>query len=281
MAVSYKRIECRRVLEKVKSFSRFKCKYNIKPYQGCTFGCIYCLQSRESLQIKINAPEVLKNELKRAKPGLVCLCGHQPIERQGRIIRQILKALASRSFPVHIIAKSDIVLDDLDVIKHVAENNFCSVSLCINTLNKSISSVFEPDAPPPKVRMNAFDKMGKAGITTGLAMVPVIPFITDSDEQLEELIGIAASRKARYAIFDVLRLEDGFRSRFIGVLKRHFPEVLVKYRRLYEFGSKPESRYTRQLKVTIRRLLAKHGLKEGVPYNVSDRKSKQVNLELY
>ena len=293
MTVSHKKIECRHALEKATHLSKYKCTYRVNPYVGCTFGCLYCsksmyreydpgqVDSQEPILVKINAMEILKNELKKARSGLVCICGYQPLESEERIIRQILDALAARAFPVHIISRSEVLLDDMDVLRRAAENNFCSVSMCINTMDKTISQIFEPNTPPPKVRMNVFDKWGKAGITTGLAMMPVIPYITDSDEQLEELIGMAAEKKARYVLFDTLRLEDDYRASVIKTIKRHYPELLVKYRRLYEFGAAPESMYPRRLRSRIRQLLAKYGLEEGIPYHDAHSKSKQVNLETY
>ena len=293
MTVISKKIECRRTLERATPSSQFKCTYQVSPYIGCTFGCLYCsksidrghdpdkVDSKGPILVKINAPEILKNELKRAKSGLVCICGYQPLEREERLIRQILDVLAARAFPVHIIAKSEVLLDDIDIIKRAAANNFCSVSLCINTLDKNISTIFEPNTPPPKVRMDALGKLAKAGIATGLAIMPVIPYITDSDEQLEELIGRAAEKKARYVLYDTLRLEDDYRASVIMAVKRHYPEIIIKYRRLFEFGAAPESRYPRHLKVKIRQLIVKYGLEEGIPFHEVDKKSKQVNLETY
>ena len=124
-------------------------------------------------------------------------------------------------------------------------------------------------------------ELAEAGIATGLAIMPVTPHITDSLEQLEELIGRAAEKKARYVLFDTLRLEDEYRASLITAIKRHYPEFLVKYRHLYEFGATPESRYTRQLKGRIRSLLARYGLEESGPYHEVDRQSKQIKLEEY
>jgi DNA repair photolyase len=293
MAENFKTMECKRVLKRVKPSSKFKCTYQALPYVGCSFGCLYCSQSidrghdqdemdsKGQVFVKINAPEILKNELKRARSGLVCICGYQPLEREQRIIRQLLDVLAARALPVHIVVKSEVLLDDMDVIRRTAENNFCSVTLCINTLDNTISKTFEPNTPSPKVRMDALGQLAKAGITTGLAIMPVIPYITDSDEQLEELIRTAAKKKARYVLFDTLRLEDNYRGSVIMAIKRHYPEIIVKYRRLYEFGATPESLYTRQLRARMRQLLAKYGLEGGVPYHDVDRKVKQIKLEKY
>lgn len=288
-----KKIDCKRALEKINPSSKFKCTYKVLPYVGCPFGCLYCSQSidrrhdqdevdsKGQVFVKINAPVILKNELKKAKSGLICICGYFPLEREQRIIRQLLDVLTARALPVHIITKSEVLLDDMDVIRRAAENNFCSVTLCINTLDNTILKIFEPDTPLPKVRMDALGKLAKAGITTGLAIMPVIPYITDTDEQLEELISAAAHRKVSYVLFDTLRLEDDYRGAVIMAIKRHYPEIIVKYRRLYEFGATPESRYTRQLKARMRRLLAKYGLKGEVPYHDVDKKVKQIKLEKY
>lgn len=234
-----------------------------------------------SMQIKENAPSILKKELKNVEKGVVCIAGYQPVERKYRIIRKILEVLSSRKFPVHIITKSDIVLDDLDLLSRIAKNSWCAVSFTLATLDEEIADIFEPNAPSPKNRMEALGKVAEAGVVAGIALMPIIPHITDSNERLEHVISTAGEMKAKYVLPIPLTLEDNCRADFIEVIKKHFPEMLIKYRRLYEFGSAPDVRYSRRLKNKVRSILEKYGLEENVPLYDAGRKIKQVSIESY
>jgi DNA repair photolyase len=281
-------IEIKRLLKKPGKLSSFNCSYVVSPYIGCEYGCVYCLECLEReeskeftgiIQVKVNAPVVLKKELKSARKEIVCLVGYQPIEKEHRIIRKILELLIARRFPLHIITKSDIVLDDLDLLSRFSKNSWCTVSFCINTLNEEISRIFEPDAPSPKKRIQALKKVAEAGIVTGIAPMPIIPYITDSEEQLEDVISTAAEAKARYVLPMPLILEDNCRIEFIKVIKRHFPKLLIKYRRLYEFGSSPDIRYSKPLRNRINLLLRKYGIANIIPAYPTKEEKIQINIE--
>ncbi|UCE74993.1 MAG: radical SAM protein [Methanomassiliicoccales archaeon] len=278
------------MLDKVKSKSVFHCNYTITPYVGCEYGCVYCRKcieavtpekSPDTILIKDDAPNILRKELKSAKKALVCISGYQQVENEKRIIRKTLEILSMRRFPVHIITRSDIVLEDIDILRKIAEDSWCAVSFCINTLDEAISHIFEPHAPSPKQRIKALGKVAEAGIPTGIALMPIIPYITDSKEQLEKVISTAADMKAGYALAAPLKLEDEYRARVIQVIKRHFSKLLARYRKMYEFGPLPDVRYSRELKRKIRPLLDRYDLPEGIEPTYNLRKTKQVRIENY
>jgi DNA repair photolyase len=281
-------IDFKHLLKKPEKPSLFNCSYIVSPYTGCEYNCVHCLdcinleelkKSPKGIQVKENAPSILKKELKKAKKGIVCLIGYQPIEKEERIVRKILEILNARRFPVHIITKSDIVLEDLNLLSRISENSWCAVSFCINTLDERITRIFEPNAPSPKKRIEALAKIADTGIVTGIAPMPIIPYITDSEEQLKDIIGTAAKTKANYILPMLLTLDDNCRAEFINLIKRHFPKLLIKYRRLYEFGSTPDVRYSNRLKHRIDLLLKKYGIKDSIPSYPIKEEKKQVNIE--
>jgi DNA repair photolyase len=287
MDIEYETIKCRRLLKKPDKAPSFNCNYVVFPYSGCEYGCVYCYEcmegeaSRDSpktIKIKENAPSVLKKELKNAQKGVVCLVGYQPVERKYRIMRKVLEVLSARRFPVHIITKSDIVLDDLDILTRITENGWCAVTFSLSALDEEISNIFEPDVPSPNKRIKALEKVLGTGIYAGIALNPIIPYISDSEERMEDVIRTAADLKVRYVLPMPLILKDDCRTGFINVIKRHFPELLVKYRRLYEFGSAPDVRYSKRLRNRMNLLLKKYDITDIIPKYPEKEGIKQVNI---
>ena len=290
MKIEHHHIDFKYLIKKPEKSSLFNCSYIVSPYTGCEYNCVSCLdfidleelkKSAERIQVKENVLNLLKKELKKGKKGIVCIVGYQPMEREERIVRKILETLNARRFPVHIITKSDIVLEDLNLLSRISENRWCAVSFCINTMDEEISSIFEPDAPSPWKRTQALEKVAEAGIYTGIALMPIIPYITDSEEQLKDIIGTATKAKANYILPMPLTLGDNYRPEFIKVIKRHFPKLLIKYRRLYEFSSTPDLRYSNRLKHRIDLLLKKYEIKDSIPSYPIKEGEKQVNIDVF
>ncbi len=290
MESEYQPIEVKRILEKGKKASLFNCDYIVSPYVGCEYNCVYCNNCLGSeppkdfngvIQIKENAPTLLKKELKHTKNGMSCVLGYQPAEKEYRIIGKMLEILNKKKFPVHIITRSDIILDDLDILTRISQNGWCAVTFLINTLDEEISNIFEPDVPSSKRRLEAMGKLADAKIPCGMALMPVIPYITDSDYQLEEIISKAADLKAQYVLFEPLVLEDRYRAILIDLIKRHYPELIIKYRNLYEFGSSPEVKYTIQLRKRVNKRLKKYNLLNHIPAIPSKPEKKQVHIDKF
>ena len=288
MNIKYQPHPSKQVLNKGKKGNAYQCSYFISPYIGCEFKCVYCHKyldkdgvkhASKEIKVDIDAAQRLRKELKNAKRGVVCIFGYQPVEKEHRIIRKVLEVLAKRTFPIHIITISDIVLDDLDLIFRISKNNWCTVTFCISTLDESIANIFEPFAPSPKKRMEALGKVAKKGITTGVALAPVLPYITDSNSQLEDVIGNAKALNAQYVNSHPVKLEDNCRSRVIDVIKRHFPKLLLKYRNLYEFGSAPDVRYSKKLRNRTNTLLKKYEIESGMPYYPTKLAKKQASIK--
>jgi DNA repair photolyase len=286
--MEYISVETKRVLLKPQKNLPFECDYFMSPYHGCELGCVYCLGQRDyesfgynhdKVRVEINSPEILKKELKNTKTGLICVSGYQPAEKIYRVIRKSLNILNSRRFPVHLITRSDMVLDDLDTLTKINKDSWLSVSFSLSNFDNKITRIFEPNAPSPKERFKAMGEIGKAGIQTGIILSPVIPYITDSEKQLKNIIEEAANQNAKYIVPQVLKLEDNIRARVIQKIKEHYPKLLIKYKKLYELGPTADVRYTRQLFRKIYRLLDEYDISNTVPHFHRKEGKKQVNLE--
>ncbi len=171
--------------------------YVINPYVGCQHGCSYCYARfmkrftghREPwgqfVDVKINAPDLLKLEITKKKPGKVWMSGvcdpYQPLEAKYKLARQCLEILAQNNWPVVVQTRSPLVLRDLDILKK--GKNF-EVGFSITTADDNIRKLFEPDAPPIKDRVRALDELHKAGIRTYAMIAPMLPNAEDIAEIL-------------------------------------------------------------------------------------------------
>ncbi|HLE87018.1 MAG TPA: DUF5131 family protein [Candidatus Brocadiaceae bacterium] len=172
--------------------------YCVNPYVGCSHGCRYCYATfmkrytghteawGSFVDVKINAPEILQKQLKRAKIGRVMISSvtdaYQPIESKYKLTRQCLEILLQSQFPVDILTKSSLVLRDTDLIKKFKD---IEVGITITTNDEKISRVFEPNAPSIMARIRTLRALHDKGINTYAFIGPVLPM---NPEALSEKI---------------------------------------------------------------------------------------------
>ncbi len=181
--------------------------YVINPYTGCQHNCLYCYAHfmkrftghREPwgqfVDVKLNAPDLLRQEITRKKTGRVWISGvcdpYQPLEAKYKLTRQCLEILAQNNWPVVVQTRSPLVLRDIDILK--AGENF-EVGLSITTADENIRKLFEPTAPPIKERVRALDELHQAGIRTYAMIAPILP----NAESLAEIL----AGKVDYVMLD-------------------------------------------------------------------------------
>jgi len=220
-------------------------KYVINTYVGCQHGCSYCYARfmkrfsghREPwgqfVDVKINAPDLLRLEITKKKLGKVWISGvcdpYQPLEAKYKLTRQCLEILAKNNWPVIVQTKSSLVLRDIDILK---KGRDFEVGLSITTANDSIRKLFEPDAPAIKDRVIALDELHRAGIRTYAMIAPMLP----GAEGLEEIL----AGKIDYVIIDRMNykhadwvyrkygLEDKMTDDFFYQTERKLSSAFVK-----------------------------------------------------
>ncbi len=162
--------------------------YVINPYTGCQHNCTYCYARfmkrftghsepwGEFVDVKINAPDLLRQEITKKKRDRVWISGvcdpYQPLESKYRLTRQCLEILAQNNWPITVQTRSPLVLRDLDILKGGRE---FEVGLSITTADDNIRKLFEPDAPPITARVRALDELHQAGIRTFAMIAPMLP----------------------------------------------------------------------------------------------------------
>jgi DNA repair photolyase len=225
----------------------FGLKYNMNLYRGCQHQCIYCdsrsdcyrIEDFSRIEVKINALELLEDDLPRKRMlGTIGFGSmndpYMPIEKHYRMTGQALEIILRHQFPVHILTKSDLVLRDLEILQDIRKV-YAAVSFTITTADDQLAAILEPGAPLPSARFKAMKELARAGILTGLTMMPILPFLEDDPQDIRQIIRQAGHNGASYIIpaFGV-SLRSGSRDYFYNKLEVHFPGVKESYVR--QFG---------------------------------------------
>jgi DNA repair photolyase len=246
----YIEIGCKSVLNRVPGMPF---EWSINPYRGCFHRCVFCYARRthtflektglddwgSTIFVKTNAASVLRSEL--AKPawrGDKVVIGtatdpYQSAEGRYRITRAILIELARARTPAHIITRSPLVIRDIDVLQNLARVAGAGVAFSLPTLDAELAKKIEPTVAPPAQRLRAMRTLANAGIRTGIAIAPVLPFLSDGIDDLRAVYEAAANNGASFAWDSVLNLGDVARDSYFEFLQKHYPELVGRYNALY------------------------------------------------
>jgi DNA repair photolyase len=147
---------------------------------------------------------------------------YQPIEKQWRIMRDILEVLDARNHPVGIVTKSALVTRDIDILSRMAERGLAKVALSVTTLDRMLARTMEPRASTPTKRLEAIKQLSEAGIPTSVMVAPILPGLTDSE--IERILDAARAAGAQDAGYVLLRLPLEVSPIFKDWLLRHYPD---------------------------------------------------------
>lgn len=215
---------------------------SINPYRGCEHGCVYCfarpthafmglsagLDFEAKLFAKPDAARLLDKELSKEgyQPRTIAIGTntdpYQPIERQYRIMREVLEVLEARGHPVGIVTKSALVTRDIDILSRMAERGLAKVALSVTTLDRMLARTMEPRASTPTKRLEAIRQLSDAGIPASVMVAPIVPGLTDPE--IERILDSAYAAGAREAGYVVLRLPLEVSPIFKDWLLRHYPD---------------------------------------------------------
>lgn len=226
----------------------FGLKYNMNLYRGCQHQCIYCdsrsacyqIENFNDILVKSNAIDLLRQELARKRVKGTIGFGsmndpYMPIEAQRKLTRQALQVIAEFRFPVHIITKSDLVMRDVDILCEINQV-FAAVSITITTADDVLGKKIEPGAPKVSDRFKALQVLAEQGITTGVTLMPVLPFLEDNLENIRQIVFLAHQAGVGYIIPSFgMSLRDRQRDYYYQKLDHHFPGLRDKYERSYGY----------------------------------------------
>lgn len=228
---------------------------SINPYRGCEHGCIYCfarpthgylglspgLDFETKLIARPDAPAVLARELGRKGYDVAPIAlgtntdPYQPIERERRIMREILEVLQAHRHPLSIATKGALVERDVDILADMAGQGLARVGISVTTLDADLARKLEPRVPSPKRRLQTIERLAKAGVEVRVMASPMIPGLTDPE--LESILQSARDAGAVGAAWIMLRLPYEVAGLFEDWLDRHVPlrkdKVLARLREMH------------------------------------------------
>jgi DNA repair photolyase len=241
-------IQAKTILSSLKkgADSFFGLRYNMNLYRGCQHGCIYCdsrskcygIENFTEIKIKQNSLELLEKELRsKREKGTIGFGSmndpYMPIDKELQLSRKALQIIARHKFPVHLITKSDLVCRDIDILKEISQV-YAAISVTITAASDVVSRQIEPGAPVSSQRFEAIRTLSNAGIYCGITLMPVLPYITDTPENIEQLIIKAKESGAKYILAVMgMTLREGQREYYYEQLDKRFPGLKENYQLRY------------------------------------------------
>ncbi len=249
----YREIKVKSALHRLKK-GRLPYDWDLNIYRGCRHGCQYCyaLYSHQYMKtdesffdgifVKTNIVEKMERELssKKWRGEIINMGGvtdsYQEAEGEYGIMRDILKLMIKYKNPIIISTKSDLVLRDFDLISKLSELAYVNIAVTITTMNEEKRKKIEPTAVPPERRLNVLKEFKDTKANTGLHLMPILPFLTDSRNNIEKIFSFAKLHDANYVLTGCLNLFGRTRMNFLNFIKKDYPEHYNDYISLYKDG---------------------------------------------
>lgn len=277
--VEYRTLPTRKWLNRCHS-RRVPFDWSINPYRGCEYGCKYCYarfthdflerHDPQSFEREIYAKSwdaaAFRDELKAVKPGHIIGIGtatdpYQPLERKFLLTRQVLETLTGiGGVSIFLTTKSNLVSRDADALKELAKFNEVHVTVTVTTMNRDLARLTEPFAPRPDLRMKAVAELAAAGVRVGVIANPVLPLITDSEQNLEAVARAAKQAGADQFGANVVFLQPAAQRVFFPFLAENFPEHLKRYQATFARGPFLRGAYPERIRALVNDIRKRVGI---------------------
>jgi DNA repair photolyase len=270
--------------------------YTINPYSGCSFNCLYCyirgskygIHMEEKLSVKTNAVELLEkaliNRAKKNQYGVIVMSSatdpYLQIEKETQLTRRLLEVILKYRFPVHIITKSDLVIRDFDLLKEINDRAILPteydgklahkvfITFSFSTIDDAIGKIFEPGATPPSIRMKTMQQALNENFLSGVSLMPLLPYISDTGEHLEKMFSTFGAMKVKYIFPSTITLfgENNSDSKplMFRAVEKHYPHLIEKYKKLFSNSDYLPAYYNNAFQKKANELCAKYGLKNRI-----------------
>jgi len=271
--------------------------YTINPYSGCSFNCLFCYirgskygeHMEEKLSVKENAVELLEKQLalraRKKQYGIIVLSSatdpYLQFEKEWGLTRRLLEVILKYRFPLHVITRSDLVLRDLDLLKKINAEAILPagleklkhkvfVTFSFSTVDDAIAKIFEPGATKPSVRLETMKKIAAMDLLTGVSMMPLLPFISDTGKHLEEMFIAFKEHGAAYAMPATLTLygngPSDSKTLVLRAVAKHYPHLLEKYTKWFCSSGVLPTHYVNAFGKKMKELKDKYAMPDRIFY---------------
>lgn len=227
--------------------------YSLNPYRGCSHACRYCY-ARESHQFlnlnvaedfekilfaKENLPTLLKHELQKIPLDRIIAVGtvtdpYQPLEGRHKLTRYAIERFAESGHGFTITTKSPLILRDLDLLSPLGVRHQVAINVSLTSLDPDWIRKLEPGTSSPRRRVEMMASLREAGIPVHLFLAPIIPGISDHQENLVALFDLARELGLSSVMTSTTRLSEPVKSYFLNFLTEVNPVLSQRIRLLYQ-----------------------------------------------
>ena len=277
---------------------KFATNWDVNIYRGCEHGCVYCFARYShryldnpdffgDIYVKTNIVEQLDREFARkswthqpVNVGGVTDAYQQAEEKYG-LMPEVIRTFIKHRNPLVIVTKSTLPLRDIGLISELAKLVQVDVLVSASVLDEKIRLVTEPNSSPTNDRINMLSSFHEAGCRTGVLLMPVIPHLTDSYENLNGIYHLARENQVNMVLPGILHLRGATREPFMKMIRASFPEIYPEISKIYSTGNAAET-YKNSLRPLIRRLQSEYGpWAKYTPPEPMPEKFKEQQLKLF
>jgi DNA repair photolyase len=270
----------------------------INPYQGCSHRCAYCYATYEwspefydKIYAKSNAAEVLEKELAAWKSDTVAPVmissatdAYQPAELRFQLTRRCVQVLQKYNVPYYVFTKSVMIERDFELHRQYRHN--CFVVWSVTTCNEKIRRIVEPGTPPASRIFKVIKKFTEAGLCCGVNIDPIMPLVTDNEQDLDGLVKACKESGVRHVFGAPLRLRTDIWQRMKLVLRLlEVPDGFKRYQEIYGFeeplGSSyvmADRKYVNRIIGMLESMIKSNGMMSDFPDSLGPRKIDRSSL---
>lgn len=291
---NYKEMVCTTALKKLKRKMPYAWDLNI--YRGCEHGCKYCYamyshqylnsdQYFDDIYVKTNIIDALEKQLSSPswKREIINIGGvtdsYQSIEASYQLMPDILRLLIKYKTPCIISTKSDLILRDYDLIAELADITYVNIAATITSMDEKIRKKIEPKGVSSIRRFEMLKEFSNTNASTGLHFMPIIPYLTDTRENIDALYAHGKDSHIDYVLPGTLYLRGKTRSVFFDFIKREFPDFYKPLKILYKTGGANKA-YKNLLYHMVNEIKDKYNLSSSYSKPMKEKMKEKEALQL-
>jgi DNA repair photolyase len=267
-------IKAKTIVTRSKPKSWFGYEYNMNIYRGCNHGCIYCdsrsdcyrVENFDTIRAKEDALKIIRDDLRRkVRTGVVCTGAmsdpYNCFEKELQLTRHSLELINAFGFGIGIMTKSNLITRDIDILLDIQEHSPVLAKMTVTMWDDDMAKKIEPGASLPSKRFQALKEMSDAGLFCGILLMPVLPFINDTEENILGIVEQAAKSGVKFIYPSMgVTLRSNQRKWYYDKLDQQFPGIKEKYIQMYGDKYYCNSPHTRRLMKVFREACNKYNI---------------------
>jgi DNA repair photolyase len=188
---------------------------------------------------------------------------YQRAEGRYRLMPGIIQALAGSGTPFSILTKGTLLRRDLSLLADANRQVPVDLAMSIAVYDEALQQSVEPGTPTATARLATVSAVREHGMDCAVFMMPILPFLTDSREHLDEALRRVKAAGGTSVLYTALHLRPGAKDWFMRWLARDHPELVGRYEKLYGGGAYAPVGSRKWLASRITPLIRRYGLERG------------------